>query len=151
MSSKVTSSVIPRRASLSRALSGTSPRPAATSSSEKRVVPVSRATRSIIFCVVAIPPNQRFTRPITSSTAWASPGEQTSESRISGASIRCMGEAIGWRTVRACARLRRVPPPAIACYTGRCSSRSRRVTHRGFPALQSGRRAAPQCDRRCAP
>src|SRR5271169_5554662 len=37
-----------------------------------------------------MPPNRRLTRPSTSSARCTSQGEQASESRISGASTRCM-------------------------------------------------------------
>ena len=47
-----------------------------------------------------------------------------------------------------------LPPtllPAVACYTGRCSSRSRREVRRGCRVRRCVRHAAPRCGRHCAP
>src|SRR5579863_9457786 len=47
-------------------------------------------------------------------------------------------------------RLRPVLLPATACYTSRCSSRSRRGVRRACPVRRSRRRAKQRCGRRCA-
>src|SRR6266576_808993 len=41
-------------------------------------------------------------------------------------------------------------PPAVACYTGRCSSRSRQEVRRGCRVRRCVRHATRRCDRHCA-
>jgi len=84
---------------------GTSPNPAATSSTEKCFFPVADATRSIKQRVVATPPNQRLIRQISRNEASISADGHASESRISGWLIRCMVRSVIRPSSHECSRL----------------------------------------------
>ena len=123
-----------------------------------------------------VPPSSAWWRPRRTSGSpgrypasrfETSAGEQASESRISGASTRCIAGMSGnWLLKesgssrcheprltagnRSGLKLRPVLLPATACYTGRCSSRSRRAVRRACRVRRCVRRAARRCGRRCA-
>src|SRR5258708_22079323 len=86
--------MIPLCASWRPALLETSPSAAATSSTEKFLLALVDATRSINLRVVETPPNQRLMRQISRSDASASIGGQASESRISAVLMRCMAISV---------------------------------------------------------
>ena len=97
--------------------------------------PAAWATRSTIFCVVATPPNQLLTRPMNGehSLRFA----RRASVRIEN--LRCVDSLHRNRLIllddEKFAEAKPLPAllPATACYTGRCSSRSRRAVRRACP------------------